>query len=83
MLILLRVLEALKWLVIVDAVLSWVVAPGQFPRSLTQTLLAPVYAPIHALIGRYTGPIDLAPLIVLGLLFALQRVVQRAARGGR
>ena len=82
MLVLLRVLDVLKWLVIIDAVLSWFVPADQFPRSLTQLVLGPVYAPIHRM-GGYVGSIDLAPLLVLAVLFALQLMVRRSLERGR
>jgi uncharacterized protein YggT (Ycf19 family) len=81
--LLLRVLDVLKWLVIIDAVLSWFVAADRFPRSLTQLILAPVYAPIHHVLGGRTGSIDLAPLLLLALLFALQLIVRKAIHDGR
>lgn len=83
MVLLLRLLDVVKWLVIVDALLSWVVGPEQFPRSLTQAVLAPVYGPIHRTIGAHAGPIDLAPLLVLGVVFALQLAVRRSLQRGR
>jgi uncharacterized protein YggT (Ycf19 family) len=67
----------------VDAVLSWFVPADRFPRALTQLLLGPVYRPIHALLGPLTGPVDFAPLLVLGLLFALQLIVRKAIADGR
>jgi uncharacterized protein YggT (Ycf19 family) len=81
--VLLRVLDVLKWLVIIDAVLSWFVAADRFPRSLTQLVLGPVYAPIHGLLAGKTGSIDLAPLIVLAVLFALQLMLRKAIHDGR
>jgi uncharacterized protein YggT (Ycf19 family) len=81
--VLLRVLDVLKWLVIIDAVLSWFVAADRFPRSLTQLVLAPVYAPIHAVLAGKTGSIDLAPLLVLAVLFALQLMLRKAIHDGR
>ena len=83
MIVLLRLLDVLKWLVIADAVLSWFVPADRFPRALTQAVLGPVYGPIHALLGAHTGPVDLAPLIVLAVLFALQLIVRRAIADGR
>lgn len=82
MIVLLRVLEVLKWLVIVDAVLSWISPPDRFPRSVTQLLLGPVYRPIHEALGA-RGPVDFAPLILLAVVFGAQLLVRKAAYGDR
>ncbi len=77
------VLQAARWLVIIDAVLSWVVAPDAFPRSLTKSLLDPVYAPLRKVLQPLTGNVDLSPLIVLAVLFFLERAVAgKRSRGG-
>jgi len=81
--VLLRVLDVLKWLVIIDAILSWFVAVDRFPRSLTQLVLGPVYAPIHRVLAGQTGSIDLAPLLVLAVLFGLQLIVRKAIHNER
>ena len=74
--ILLLLLRAASFVIIIDAVLSWVQGPDAFPRSLTMTMTAPLYAPIHAVLKPgSTGGLDLAPLIVLVLLQMLQGVV--------
>jgi YggT family protein len=69
------VLQAARWLVILDAVLTWVMPPDGFPRSLTKTLLDPVYAPLRRVLMPLTGNVDLSPLIVLAALFFLQRAL--------
>jgi uncharacterized protein YggT (Ycf19 family) len=81
-LVLLRVIDVAKWLVIVDAVLSWFVPADRFPRALTQLVLRPVYEPIHRM-GGFVGPVDLAPLLVLAVLFALQMLLRRSLDRGR
>jgi uncharacterized protein YggT (Ycf19 family) len=68
-------LQAARWLVIIDAILSWVVAPDAFPRSLTKALLDPVYAPLRKVLQPLTGNVDLSPLIVLAVLFFLERAL--------
>ena len=83
MIVLLRVLDVLKWLVIADAVLSWFVPADRFPRALTQLVLGPVYRPLHQLLGPHLGPVDLAPLILLGVLFALQLLLRKAIHDRR
>jgi uncharacterized protein YggT (Ycf19 family) len=83
MIVLLRVLDVVKWLVIVDAVLSWFVPADRFPRALTQLVLGPVYRPIHALIGPHLGSVDFAPLILLAAVFALQLILRKAIHDRR
>jgi uncharacterized protein YggT (Ycf19 family) len=65
-------LQAAKALIVVDAILSWVMPPGQMPRAFTKGLLDPVYAPLRGLLSPARLPIDLAPLLLLGLVFALE-----------
>jgi YggT family protein len=68
--------QALTFLIIADAVLSWVMPPSKFPRSLTTRITDPLYAPIRKLINpAKTGGIDLSPLIVLFALQALRSLV--------
>lgn len=67
--IILTLVQAISFVIIIDAVLSWIQPPSAFPRSLTTTMTAPLYAPIHAVLKPgSTGGIDFAPLIVLVLL---------------
>jgi len=75
--VLINVLSALRWLVIADAVLSWVMPPDQAPRTFTKALLDPVYAPIRRALRPLTGSVDLAPLVALAVLFALQLWLER------
>ena len=72
MTMLFHVLNGLKLLVVADALLSWGMAPDTFPRSLTKSLLDPVYEPIRNAIGDATAPVDLSPLIALGVIFAIE-----------
>jgi len=65
-------LNGLKLLIVADALFSWVMPENEFPRSFTKSVLDPVYAPVRALLRPLTGSFDLAPLIALGFLFALQ-----------
>lgn len=70
------VINVLKVLIIADALFSWVVEEGSFPRTVTKPLLDPVYAPVRLLLKPFSGPVDLAPLVALGLLFALQMALR-------
>lgn len=77
MAVLMLIIEALRVIILVDVVLSWVMRdPQQFPRNFTQRITAPLYAPFRAILNpRNTGGIDLSPLIVLLLLSALSRML--------
>ncbi len=56
-------------LVIVDAVLSWVMAPEAFPRSLTSKLMEPLYAPIRSILHPSgSGGFDFSPLVIIIVL---------------
>ena len=71
--------KGLTWLVILDAVLSWIQEPHQMPRRLTRHFMEPLYAPIHAVIDpRKTGGMDLSPIIVLVLLRLIESALTRA-----
>ena len=61
-------LKALKLLIFVDFVLSWIQQPGDFPRSLTMKITEPLYAPIRALIRPDQIGIDFSPMVFLILL---------------
>jgi uncharacterized protein YggT (Ycf19 family) len=79
---LLKVVSALRVLVIADAVLSWVMPADRPPRSFTKALLDPVYAPARRALRPLTGSVDLTPLLALALLFAVQLWLERKrARG--
>jgi uncharacterized protein YggT (Ycf19 family) len=75
--VLLFVLRAARWLVIADAVLSWVQRPDAAPRSFTKALLDPLYAPLRSVLQPLTGPVDLTPLLVLAALFFLEKSLSR------
>jgi uncharacterized protein YggT (Ycf19 family) len=75
--LLLHALNAAKLLVIADALFSWVFPPEQFPRSVTKPLLDPIYDPIRGVLKPFGLPIDLSPLLVLAVLFALQMWIER------
>ncbi len=73
------VLRGLVWLVIIDALASWVVRnPSQFPRNLTRQIAEPLCAPVQKVLSpRMTGGIDFSPLVVIIVLqFAIGLVTQ-------
>jgi uncharacterized protein YggT (Ycf19 family) len=77
------VINALCLVILADAVLSWVFpATDVFPRSITTLITGPLYAPIHAVLNpKTTGNIDLAPLILLVGLQAVDRAIKKRSRG--
>jgi YggT family protein len=78
--ILIMILEALWWLIIIDAVLSWVMPPDRMPRSLTTQLTDPLYAPIRAILRpERTGGFDMSPILVMFAIYVLKSILQQAA----
>lgn len=77
-------LSGITWLIIIDAISSWIVGPNQFPRNLTGTLTEPLYRPIRSvplLNPSRTGGLDLSPLILIVLIQVVQSLIARAAIG--
>lgn len=70
-------LNGVKIFIIADALFSWVLPPDGFPRSITKPILDPFYGPLRSLLSPLTGPVDLSPLIALGLVHALQLALRR------
>lgn len=77
------VLNALWWLVIVAALISWVSPDPRNPivRFLYGTT-EPLFRPFRRLVPpSRTGGIDLSPLLVILLIFLLTRFLARLAVG--
>ncbi|MCA9556057.1 MAG: YggT family protein [Myxococcales bacterium] len=74
-------LMGLSYVVLADAILSWIVRdPNQFPRSITHAITAPLYKPIHAILNpEKTGGIDFSPML---LFFGLQALANLLAQSG-
>jgi YggT family protein len=70
-------LQALTWLVIADALLSWVLpSRTRFPRNWTTKVTDPLYAPIRRVLNpERTGGLDLSPMVVLLLIQVLRNVL--------
>lgn len=86
--ILYLILDIAFWIIIVQAVLSWLIAfnvvntSNQFVRSFYMglaKLTEPVFAPIRRILPD-TRPMDLAPLVVLVGIYALQIILSNNAR---
>ena len=78
--ILFLLLDVLLWLIIIDAVLSWVMPVDRFPRSFTTQITEPLYAPIRMILKpERTGGFDLSPLLMIFLIHFMQSMLHRAA----
>ena len=73
----LLLIDALSYLIIADALLSWVVrSPDDFPRNITTRITDPLYAPLRdRLKARHTGGFDISPLVWLIGLHVLRRLL--------
>jgi YggT family protein len=79
--LLLYALQALQWLVIIAALVSWVSPDPRNPivRFLHVTT-EPLFRPFRRLLPpSRTGGLDLSPLFVLLIIYALSRFVARMA----
>lgn len=76
-------LNVLWWIIIVQAVLSWLVAfniintQSDFVRSVLialDRLTEPLYRPIRRILPDF-GQLDLSPMVVLLLIIIVQRII--------
>jgi YggT family protein len=76
-------LTVLWWIIIIQAVLSWLVAfnvvntSNDFVRQILYALdriTEPLYRPIRKILPDF-GALDLSPLVVLLILYILQSIV--------
>jgi len=83
--VILFLLTIAKWIIIVQAVMSWLVAfkvlsiQNPTVRSIwggLERITEPVYAPIRRILPPLGG-LDLTPMAVLLLIFFLQRLIVR------
>ena len=83
--VILFLLNIATWIIIVQAVMSWLVAfnvlstqtpPVRSIGSGLERITEPVYAPIRRLLPPLGG-LDLTPMAVLLLIFFLQRLIVR------
>ena len=79
-------LGVLRWIIIIQAILSWLVAfnvintYNDFVRQLLYALdriTAPIYRPIRKVMPDF-GQLDLSPLVALLLIIILQMVIGHA-----
>ena len=80
-------LNVLWWIIIIQAILSWLVVfnvvnmSSPFVRSIATALdrlTAPLYRPIRRFLPDFGG-IDFSPLVVLLLIMVLQKLLAGAA----
>ncbi len=77
------ILQAVQWLVIIAALVSWVSPDPRNPivRFLWATT-EPLFRPFRRLVPpSRTGGIDLSPIFVIVLIFFLSRLIRLAASG--
>lgn len=81
-------LDVLRWIIIIQAILSWLVAfnvintSNDFMRSFLGALdriTEPLYRPIRRVLPDFGG-IDFSPLVVLLIIIALQMLLGGLAR---
>ncbi|MCY7271193.1 MAG: YggT family protein [Sphingomonas bacterium] len=85
--IVIMLLSVLWWIIIVQAILSWLIAfnvlntSSNGVRMIVQALdrlTAPLYRPIRRFLPDFGG-IDFSPLVVLLLIMVLQKLLAGAA----
>jgi len=81
--VILLVLDLYKWVIIISAILSWLIAfnvinyRNDFVRSIwngLQAVTEPLLRPIRNIMPSL-GAIDISPVILLLLIFFLERVI--------
>ena len=81
-------LQVLIWIIVIQAILSWLVVfnvinvHSDFVRSFLYALdrmTAPLYRPIRKILPDFGG-LDFSPLVVLLILWVLQRLLQGVAQ---
>jgi len=87
LIIILRIIQVLLnllwWIIVIQAVLSWLIAfnvintSNQFVRSVWTALARitePLYRPIRRILPDF-GALDMSPLVVLLVIYILQTIV--------
>jgi YggT family protein len=82
--VILYALQALQWIVIIAALISWVSPDPRNPIvRFLHTVTEPLFRPFRKLVPPYkTGNIDLSPLFVILIIYLLSRFVLRLAVTG-
>ena len=81
--LLLLAINALKFLILADVILSWVMPDkNQFPRSLTTSITDPLYAPLRAILNpQKTGGLDFSPFVIIFILIFFENMLEGGTRG--
>jgi len=72
--VLASLIDVVIYLIIFDAILSWFMGDHDFPKSLTASMLDPLYRPVRKITGG-RGGLDFSPIILIVVLSVLQSVV--------
>lgn len=77
--VLMLIVKALKWLIFIDVILSWVMPDAdKFPRSFTRQITDPLYAPIRAVLRPdRMGGLDISPMLILVLMQIMESMLRR------
>lgn len=82
------ILSVLTWIIIIQAILSWLVAfnvintSSDFVRALLgalERITEPLYRPVRRILPDFGG-IDFSPLVVLLLIYVLRILLSGVAR---
>jgi len=88
--VLLILLNVLWWIIIIQAVMGWLIAfnvintYNDFVANIWMALdrmTQPIYRPIRKILPDL-GALDLSPIVVLILIFIVQRVLVMSVSGG-
>lgn len=70
------IFNLLTLLVIVSVALSWFSADPRNPYvQMIRSLTEPMYKPFRRLTSRFTGPFDLAPMLVILIIILLEKII--------
>lgn len=81
--LLILLLEVLKWLIIIRALMSWFVAPGSdnaLVRGIRK-ITDPILRPFEQMVPNLGG-VDISPLLAYFAIYLLQEVLRRVMYGG-
>ncbi len=81
--VVLYALQALQWIVIIAALISWVNPDPRNPIvRFLHAVTEPLFRPFRKILPPYrTGNIDFSPLFVILLIFLVSRFLVRLAAG--
>ena len=72
--VIITILDVLSWVIIIDALLSFVLSPDHPIRGTFGRILQPIYAPIRRILPPM-GMMDFTPLVVLILIRVLEMLL--------